>query len=322
MRVAPPDAAPRSCRPSSRDPGSGCRQARTSCSPGRSRDRIPSTRRRSRGRDACSSEAARPPRLAYPRASRRRLHPGRGRSGPDRDRDRRDPGHLDDVPGACVRLSAGVLHGRGGGGSRASRGPRRRHPRRRASGCSHPRIRPRELAARVPRGGRRDVDPLDDERDARRRVGRSSLRARAHRVTPQPLGCRGCRTRGRRGRRRRVRRRPGDARARRRVRRGPHRRAARVGAHRRRRCRSATGSDVERGGGGVPRVEERPQPHGERSGARGRHSLLRARERPRRGAAPRHAARRRAPRSPSEEIRGITRLVESSPAGAGLHSTR
>ena len=28
------------------------------------------------------------------------------------------------------------------------------------------------------------------------------------------------------------------------------------------------------------------------------------------------------PRSPSEEFRGITRLVESSRAGAGLHSTR
>ena len=322
MRVAPPGAAPRPCRRSSRDPGSGCRQARTSCSPGRSRDRIPSTRRRSRGRDACSSEAARPPRLAYPRASRRRLHAGRGRSGPDRDRDRRDPGHLDDVPGACVRLSAGVLHGRGGGGSRASRRPRRGRPRRRASGCSHPRIRPRKLAARVPRGGRRDADPLDDERDARRRVGRSSLRARAHRLAPQPLGRRGRRPRGRRGRRRRLRRRPGVARARRRVRRGPHRRAARAGSaptpplpprawqrrgagRRRRSARRRAAATSWR----TLRSSRRTSPS-----ARARASSTWCRGSSRCAKAP--------PRSPSEEIRGITRLVESSPAGAGLHSTR
>ncbi len=37
------------------------------------------------------------------------------------------------------------------------------------------------------------------------------------------------------------------------------------------RGRSAARLDVERGGGGVPSVEERPQPHGERARARGGH---------------------------------------------------
>ena len=100
-----------------------------------------------------------------------------------------------------------------------------------------------------------------------------------------------------------------------------HRRAARVGAHRRGRCRRAPGSDMGRCGGRLPRVEERPQPHGERSGARGGYPLLRPRERPRRCAAARRAARRRRRDRRLRSSRGITRLVESSRAGAGLHST-
>ena len=45
--------------------------------------------------------------LAYPRARRRRVHSGRGRSGPDRDRHRRHPRDVDDLPGARRRATSG-----------------------------------------------------------------------------------------------------------------------------------------------------------------------------------------------------------------------
>ena len=51
--------------------------------------------------------------LAYPRACRRRVHSGRGRRGPDRDRHRRHPRDVDDLPGARRRLRARALHRRG-----------------------------------------------------------------------------------------------------------------------------------------------------------------------------------------------------------------
>ncbi len=47
--------------------------------------------------------------LAYPRACRRRVHTGRGRSGPDRRRHRRHPGHVDDLPGARRRATQRVF---------------------------------------------------------------------------------------------------------------------------------------------------------------------------------------------------------------------
>ena len=103
----------------SRDQDSGSRPGRTSCSPGRSRVRIRCTKRTSPGRGGGSSEAARSPRLAYPCAGPRRAHTGRGRSRPDRDRHRRDPGDDDDLPGARLGIRAGVLHGRGRGGAGA-----------------------------------------------------------------------------------------------------------------------------------------------------------------------------------------------------------
>ena len=46
----------------------------------------------------------------------------------------------------------------------------------------------RKLAAGVRAARRRDLDPLDDERHARRRRRRPALRARLHRVVAQPRG--------------------------------------------------------------------------------------------------------------------------------------
>ena len=109
-RVGRPRCAPRrggACRPSSRDPGSGSRPGRSSCSPGRSRDRTRSTRRRSPVGMAVAANRLGHGGLAYRRAGQRRLHSGRGRSGPDRDRHRRHPRDLDDLPGAGRRLPSG-----------------------------------------------------------------------------------------------------------------------------------------------------------------------------------------------------------------------
>ena len=118
-------------------------------------------------------------RLAYPRARRRRVHSGRGRSGPDRDRHRRHPRDVDDLPGARRGLRTSVLRGRGRGGSCAPRGARRGRARRRAERRPDPRLRSRKLAARVRRARRLDAHPLDDERHARGRRRSPALRARA-----------------------------------------------------------------------------------------------------------------------------------------------
>ena len=69
---------------------------------------------------------------------------------------------------------------------------------------------------------------------------------------------------------------------------------------------------LEWGGGGATRVEERPQPAGERARARGRHRVLRARERARRRAAARRAARRRG-RDLSSSQPGLTRRTSAPP---------
>ncbi len=79
--------------------------------------------------------------------------------------------------------------------------------------------------------------------------------------------------------------------------------------------------DVERGRGGVPRVEERPEPHGERTRARGGHPVLRAGERSRRRAATRRDARRRR-RDLALGARQITRPVVSGRTSPCLDSTR
>ncbi len=106
--------------------------------------------------------------LAYPRARRRRVHSGRGRSGPDRRRHRRHPGDVDDLPGARRGLRAGVLRGRGGGGSCAAR---RRSERASSAGERH--------AVRIPgfdlgNSPREYVEPVGaDARSSRRRTGRA-----------------------------------------------------------------------------------------------------------------------------------------------------
>ena len=64
---------------------------------------------------------------------------------------------------------------------------------------------------------------------------------------------------------------------------------------RRRRGSSEAGGVVRVGGGGIPRLAQRPQPDQPRAGARGGHSVLRARERAHRRAAARRDARDRGP---------------------------
>ena len=63
-------------------------------------------------------------------------------------------------------------------------------------------------------------------------------------------------------------------------------------AERRRRGSGQAGGVVRDGGGGLPRLAQRPQPDQPRAGARGRHSVLRPRERAHRRPAARRDARR------------------------------
>ena len=200
-------AAPRAClalrRADVRVVGAADADGReVSCTPRRSGGRTPSRRRASPGPDAGSSEASRPPRLAYRRACSRRVDPGRPLRCPDGHRDRRHPRHLDDHDRARARLRAGLLLGRGRGRAAAPHRARRRHARRRAPRGEARGLRPRQLAAGAPEAALAAPLDLDHERHARDRGRRRAVRARVPRRARQP---RGRHRSGRRARRRRRR---------------------------------------------------------------------------------------------------------------------
>ncbi len=112
--------------------------------------------------------------------------PAEAERAPTADRRRRPPRHLDDRPGARLGLPPSALLRRGRGGSRAAGSTGRGGAGRRAEGGCDPRLRPRQLAARVHGAARRDARPHDDERDEGDPRRGGERRDRARRQPAQP----------------------------------------------------------------------------------------------------------------------------------------
>ena len=183
---------------SSRDPGSGCRPGPYVMQSGQIPRRTPSTRRRSPGRDAGSSEAARPPRLAYPRARRRRRS---RRTRPERPR----PGSSIDV----IRATSTICQALASGYRRVLCAAEVEEARALREALGEGILGGERQAVRIPgfdlgNSPREYLEPagetliLSTTNGTRAVVAAAAaLRARAHRVAPQPRGCRGGRARAR-----------------------------------------------------------------------------------------------------------------------------